>query len=77
MNLPGDGAPRTVTILMPERHTYRAYFAAGDQILSAVIRRDLAANACRSVAHERPSSEIVNKVTHTLTCTHARCFPFP
>ena len=29
------------------------------------------------VAHERPRSEIVNKVTHTLTCTHARCYPFP
>ena len=29
------------------------------------------------VAHERPRSEIVNKVTHTLTCTHARRYPFP
>ena len=45
---------------------------AGDEILAAVIRRDLAANACRLVAHKRPRSEIVNKVTHTLTCTHAR-----
>ena len=51
--------------------------AAGDQILSAVIRRDLAANACRSVAHERPRSEIVNKVTHTVTCTHTRRYAFP
>ena len=50
---------------------------AGDQIWSAVIRRDLAANACSEVAHERPRSEIVNKVTHTLTCTHARRYPFP
>ena len=52
---------------------------AGDQVWSAVIRRDLAANACSSVAHdhERPRSEIVNKVTHTLTCTHARRCPFP
>ena len=49
----------------------------GDQIWSTVIRRDLAANACSEVAHERPRSEIVNKVTHTLTCTHARRYPFP
>ena len=36
-----------------------------------------ATNVCRLVAHERPRSEIVNKVTHTLTCTHARRCPFP
>ena len=30
--------------------------------------------ACRSVTHERPRSDIVNKVTHTLTCTHTRRF---
>ena len=42
-----------------------------------MIRRDLAANACSQVAHERPRSEIVNKVTYTLTCTHACRYPFP
>ena len=51
--------------------------AAVDQILSAVNRRDLAANACRSVAHEWPRSEIVNKVTHTLTCTRVRRYASP
>ena len=35
------------------------------------------ANACSLVAHERPRSEIINKVTHTLTCTHARRYPLP
>ena len=47
------------------------------QIFSAVIGRDLAANACRPVAHEGPRSEIVNKVPHALTCTHARRYGFP
>ena len=51
--------------------------AAGDEIWSAVIRRDLPTDACRSAAHEQPRSEIVHSVTHTLTCTHARCCVFP
>ena len=51
--------------------------ATGDQILCGVIRRDLASNACRSVARERPRSENKNKMTQTLTCTHARRYAFP
>ena len=51
--------------------------AAGDQVFSAVIRRDPSANACSSVGHGWLRSEIVNQVTPTLTCTHARRFAFP
>ena len=48
--------------------------AAGDQILSAVIRRDQGANACRWVAHQRTSARPFahgqSVLRHTLLCYH-------
>ena len=50
---------------------------AGDLICSNQTRSGRERVQRGRARYEQPRSEIVNKVTHTLTCTHARRFPFP